>query len=252
MSRCDELGIKEIGDSKTTYMSPRGRRIFYEVIRITEEEYDLFKGKGSSVGIREKWDKYKNYNGPITAKHSYPNGEILYRSYSGSIRGVRCYCKYVPMKDKKKKQIISNGSSDKPIREFPGEPPLKTGSIQITLRWFTFDDLDLSVISPRAEKLSYETPRVNSGGFLDVDSNAGCEQVTAKPVENIVWPFNSSPPKGRYVISVNLYDYCSRSSSSGIVTFEVTIKINGSIFKKILGSVNGSKRTSNDIVFNYP
>ena len=70
----------------------------------------------------------------------------------------------------------------------PGEATLHTGVVQVSLRWSSTADLDLSVIDPLGDNVSFSDRSAASGGRLDVDANANCRNPTTAPVENVVWP----------------------------------------------------------------
>jgi uncharacterized protein YfaP (DUF2135 family) len=117
------------------------------------------------------------------------------------------------------------------------EQRLGTGDIQVTLRWATVDDLDVSVIDPSGAEVSFRERQVPSGGSLDVDANADCRADTTVPVENVFWP-DLQAPSGRYTIAVNLYDSCG--GSSGPVPFTVTLlnKGNTQTFRGVVSDDN--------------
>ena len=105
--------------------------------------------------------------------------------------------------------IVVNGfdSEHKGVYNLTAITQLGTGDLQATLTWNTSDDLDLTILDPNEELVSFDTPLVESGGKLDVDANALCESTTNTPVENIFWP-PSNAPKGSYAIAVSLYTRC--------------------------------------------
>jgi uncharacterized protein YfaP (DUF2135 family) len=84
---------------------------------------------------------------------------------------------------------------------------LGTGDVQATLTWSTNDDLDLWVTDPIGEVIYFSHKNSFSGGQLDVDANAGCNNVTPSPVENIFWPRNGAPG-GPYRVEVQYYRQC--------------------------------------------
>lgn len=82
------------------------------------------------------------------------------------------------------------------------------GVIVASLSWSSADDLDLHMVVPGGEEISYQR-RKSSGGELDVDmcirgrtANSIC---TEHPVENIVFP-DEAPP-GRYKVYVQNFNY---------------------------------------------
>lgn len=107
-----------------------------------------------------------------------------------------------------------------PIR--PDEPPLATGDVQITLRWDGPADLDLAVTSPLGDTVFHANPSSETGGYLDVDANPGCQDTMAAPVENVVWP--EGAPDGTYLVEVILYDLCGAAPP---VAFTLTANVNG-------------------------
>ncbi len=80
----------------------------------------------------------------------------------------------------------------------------QSGDVQITLTWNNRNDLDLSCIDPKGEKIWFQHKRSRSGGELDVDSNAIFGRLTSRPVENIRWPYGSAP-MGTYRVYVDHY-----------------------------------------------
>lgn len=96
----------------------------------------------------------------------------------------------------------------------------KTGDIQISLIWFNTNDLDLHCIDPSGFEIFWkpEHRRSPTGGELDVDRNAGCNRLTAEPVENIYWA-KGTAPMGRYRVYLDFYQRCGPLN-------ETTYKIN--------------------------
>ena len=76
----------------------------------------------------------------------------------------------------------------------------RSGDVQISLEWKNINDLDLHVIDPAGERIFYQHRASASGGFLDVDMNAG-GQFSARPVENVYWPERGAP-RGTYKVQV--------------------------------------------------
>lgn len=109
------------------------------------------------------------------------------------------------------------------------EPVLKTGDVQVTLRWDTIDDLDLFVTDPAGDTVSYEDPFIPSGGELDVDANAGCFGALSRtPVENIFWPAGESPT-GDFVVSVNIFARCR--SAQNPIPFTLLVLVKGEVIE---------------------
>lgn len=98
---------------------------------------------------------------------------------------------------------------------------LGTGDIQVTLRWSTADDLDLSVTGPNGVEVSWENPGFGgAGGQLDRDDNANCEAVTNTPIENVFWPVGVAPD-GEYRVEVTLFERCATGAAP--VNFELQV-----------------------------
>ena len=113
----------------------------------------------------------------------------------------------------------------------------KTGEVQFSLAWDTRTDLDLHVLTPKREHIFFRQPRVDSGGFLDVDMNVQGE--STEPVENVQFSKARRPVRGRYKILVDLY----RDRSGGQATkFTVRVKI-GQNVRTVSGSVHPKRKT---------
>lgn len=109
------------------------------------------------------------------------------------------------------------------------EPELGTGDVQLTLRWDSDADLDLSVTEPGGGfeiAFPQEQRTSPSGGSLDVDSNVDC--VNDGGVENIFWPENGAPT-GTYTIGVTGYELFNVDTNTdcGSGGFTLTIRVAG-------------------------
>jgi hypothetical protein len=81
-----------------------------------------------------------------------------------------------------------------------------TGDVQISLSWSTPDDIDLHVqyIGSGINEIIFWRKRAGvSGAILDIDMNAGGPR-NNNPIENVFWPYNSSP-HGRFVVGVHFF-----------------------------------------------
>lgn len=112
-----------------------------------------------------------------------------------------------------------------------------TGAVQFSLIWDNFNDLDLHVVCPSTERISYLHPRSKCGGFLDVDMNAG-GRTSDEPVENVFWS-GAQAPRGVYRVYV-IY-YARRDPNVDGSKFQVAIKVDNRV-ETFTGEVNQQKR----------
>jgi len=113
------------------------------------------------------------------------------------------------------------------------EDELGSGDVQVTLRWDGPADIDLEVVDPFGESIWFENPFSVSGGELDVDANANCEEEARNPVENIFWPVGGAP-EGTYEAYVYYFLECD---GSGPTDYEVTIRVDGQVVDQIEGTL---------------
>lgn len=130
------------------------------------------------------------------------------------------------------------------------------GDITISLAWDTTDDLDLHVILPNEEEISFSHKTSTSFPcMLDVDMNVGGE--SKEPVEN-VFAGNLEKmveaPQGHYTVIVQNYAYHERGASREnlAIPFRVVIETNG-VKETFHGQCQGTGPRSNVKVheFNY-
>ncbi len=89
------------------------------------------------------------------------------------------------------------------------------GALNFALSWASLDDIDLSVICPAGQEISYKTPRA-CGGVYDLDANVQRAEAVSDPVENIV--FQTLTP-GLYKVRATLKG--ARSAGEKPVTLHV-------------------------------
>jgi outer membrane protein OmpA-like peptidoglycan-associated protein len=112
----------------------------------------------------------------------------------------------------------------------------KTGSIQISLLWNNYNDLDLHCIDPSGEEIFYSHKKSSSNGELDVDMNAGGPS-SNQPVENIYWG-KGTAPDGEY--KVILHHYAKRNCGAECLdpsNYFIRIKYNNTV-KEFRGSIS--------------
>ena len=119
---------------------------------------------------------------------------------------------------------------------------MKSGIVEITLSWSegdlegSDDDLDLKLITPKRDTVSYNKPSIGSVD-LNVDANSKNDKMFTKPVEHIYIPYDASYDdyKGTYIILIDFYrDRNTNGVTDGYVKYTLTIK-NKNKFEKING-----------------
>jgi hypothetical protein len=82
-----------------------------------------------------------------------------------------------------------------------------TGDVKVTLSFDRMHDLDLHVVEPNGEEISFTNDASATGGKLDLDSGSNC-MPSAANAENIFWPPGGAPP-GEYIVQVQNYEQCT-------------------------------------------
>jgi hypothetical protein len=135
-----------------------------------------------------------------------------------------------------------------------GERGGHSGKLQVTLSWHTLDDLDLNVFCPGGMlggNQDIRGPGVCGDGVKDVDSNKNLkENISSKPVENIVW--QNDIPNGNYKFEI--LPYMTKDGNRSVnIPFDIRFRLDGK--EKIChGSVThnaGGGGTGNYIYWNY-
>ncbi len=127
----------------------------------------------------------------------------------------------------------------------------KTGSIQISLLWNNYNDLDLHCIDPNGEEIYFENPTSSSKGELDVDMNANGPE-SNQPVENIYWE-KGTAPEGIYKIMLNHYsNHGCGYGCKDPTNYFIRIKYNNTI-KEFRGSIShqGNSRFNKKLIFSF-
>ena len=127
----------------------------------------------------------------------------------------------------------------------------KRGSVQISLMWDNWNDLDLHVITPTGEHIYHDNRTSDCGGELDIDMNF--KPTSKSPVENIVW--TKTPPPGVYRVGVRHYKIHTRGIFSWVPLLSRIHRKNSTDFTVSL-TIGESKRfyegslvKSNDLQF---
>lgn len=122
---------------------------------------------------------------------------------------------------------------------------LGTGDIQVTLRWWSTVDLDLSVTDPAGDIISFSTRTVASGGELDRDANYPCDTGTASPVENVFWPPGGAPP-GSYRATVIYRTGCQ---TQGRQEYELTVRLDGEVVRRDRSTIEPGQQVTIELAY---
>jgi hypothetical protein len=96
--------------------------------------------------------------------------------------------------------------------------------IRASLIWNNRNDLDLHVMTPANQHISYAAKQAACGGWLDVDMNVRGD--TTKPVENVRWA-KGTAKEGRYRVFVRNYAFHEENQAD--TPFKVELEVNGKI-----------------------
>ncbi|MEO0326464.1 MAG: hypothetical protein AAF447_26185 [Myxococcota bacterium] len=96
------------------------------------------------------------------------------------------------------------------------------GALQVTVAWNSDADVDLYVIDPSGEALSFHQRRTESGGHLDHDARGACRPQAQERVENAVW--HDAPPPGTYRVEAH---YLFECDEAGPTTTTVSVATAG-------------------------
>jgi hypothetical protein len=123
----------------------------------------------------------------------------------------------------------------------------RSGDVQVSLMWSNRNDLDLHVVDPAGEEISFKSKRSRSGGWLDVDMNANPRRgLSSQPVENVFWPAGGAP-LGSYRIFVNHY---GNHGGRDPTDFIVGVLVGGNV--SVAGKGSGVNEIPGAISFREP
>lgn len=94
-----------------------------------------------------------------------------------------------------------------------------SGDVQVSVAWDAPTDVDLHVTDPSGEEIYFGNSSSQSGGTLDLDSNASCS-IDNVNNENIVWPAGGAPT-GQYSVHLVYWSACTQPQSNYTVTILV-------------------------------
>jgi hypothetical protein len=105
------------------------------------------------------------------------------------------------------------------------EAGAQSGEVQVSLSWEGLADLDLAIVCPSGDMISFkDTEKRNCGGELDIDMNAWGSRKSQTPVENILWP-SGGAAKGVYQVVVDGFDPMGDRRRE--VPFKIRVKVRG-------------------------
>lgn len=109
-----------------------------------------------------------------------------------------------------------------------------TGQLQVSLSWDQSNDVDLHLTEPNGTHIFYGNSQSMNGGFLDVDSNAGCS-IDNINNENITYPDETSVTveNGEYHVEVDLWSNCGVSNNT---SYSVVVHYNGNLVTPTSGT----------------
>jgi hypothetical protein len=113
--------------------------------------------------------------------------------------------------------VAADGTQGPASKQVIDAIPVGTGQIQVSVSWDVDSDVDLHVVDPANKEVYWDNPEVDSGGQLDLDSNADCD-LDHKKNENITW---DKAPAGTYTVRLDLFEACDTPKSNYVVTVRV-------------------------------
>ena len=107
-----------------------------------------------------------------------------------------------------------------------------SGTVQISLAWDDYNDLDLHLFCPSGERIYFNNKKSECGGILDVDMNV--RPVSNTPVENVVW--KGEAPLGTYKVGVHFYKHHRKRRTKRKCKFRLRVVTHGET-REYLGSI---------------
>ena len=124
-----------------------------------------------------------------------------------------------------------------------------TGEVQVSISWDSNADVDLYVVDPSGEEIFWGNSFSESGGELDLDSNAACAGDNIRN-ENITWP-DGEAPSGTYTVRVNLWAACGATSTSYVVTVRREGQAAQTFTGTLTGEGNGGAEGAGEVVTTF-
>jgi len=106
-----------------------------------------------------------------------------------------------------------------------------TGELQVSVSWDKESDVDLYLVEPDGEQISFANERSVAGSKLDLDSNTVCN-IDGIKNENISYE-GVTPPVGTYSVAVKYSSACNQGNTNYVVTVQ-----NGGVFSTFTGTLS--------------
>jgi hypothetical protein len=142
---------------------------------------------------------------------------------------------------------VTTAESEAPVTPIP-RPAAGDPDIEVTLRWASTADLDLLVIDPAGDGVSYAQTRVPSGGVLDRDANRECQATTASPLERVSWAEDRAPT-GSYFVQVSYPVECP--GGEGAQDFQLSVVLGDETIVMLSDRVQPGE-VMDLVAFSYP
>ncbi len=145
--------------------------------------------------------------------------------------------------------VAQEDTAPEAVSAEPENITLTEGGIEISLAWTAAVNLDIEVRDPIGGTVFAGSDPIPSGGTLDADINAVCEEATAEtPTETISWAVGEVPA-GSYEIILYYTDACE---VGGPQQFSLTTSVNGEEAQVIGGTLNPGQVYLANVVVDSP
>ena len=114
-----------------------------------------------------------------------------------------------------------------------------SGLLQISLSFDNEKDVDLHVVEPSGDHIFYGARRSANGGYLDIDSNAGCS-IDGINNENVYYEEGATVEAGTYKVYALMYSNCDPTVATNCV---ITVFYKGEILAVSNGQTNPTGKT---------
>jgi hypothetical protein len=107
-----------------------------------------------------------------------------------------------------------------------------TGKLQVSCSWNKPNDIDLHLVEPNLDEISWRNDSSTNGGVLDVDSNPICHLDNINN-ENITYSGDAIVEKGKYIVRISLFSSCAVTE---VTNFVVTARLDGNLIVPTTGT----------------